>query len=300
MSVSLLASVVFGFLDLKSFDRMLPSFLDGTYNRYKNDTSAFVRWLSENSQKCGYVTTVKGATPIPPTKTPRLKGKARKEAKKTESSKPASSSNATGMPQKSVDSSLVSLKDLLLFAVAIVESTDPVIMVPANIIRAGLRAVSARKRCAEYYKSQTPDNEAAKSNHSHSYFISLMEQVMKALQPRFATTNAESATKPEDLRPTKDIFEHLENRFAVLDVEEPSEQDDVGATTAVPKVSHPVYRLESSENSQNVEEEKLFAIFCLFDDFWRLRDYVAGLWLDYKNCEIDLVTAAITTNTAFQ
>ncbi|TVY87900.1 hypothetical protein LAWI1_G008034 [Lachnellula willkommii] len=289
-----------GFLDLKSFNRMLPSFLDGTYNRYKNDTSTFVRWLSENAQRCGYVTTVKTATPIPPTKTPRLKGKARKEAKKTESSKPASSSDATGTSQKSVNYSLVSLKDLLPSAIAIVDSKDPVVLVPVNIIRAGLRAVSARKRCAEYYKSQTPDNEAAKSNHSHSYFISLMEQVMKALQPRFGTTNAESATKPADLRPTQDIFEYLENRFAVLDVEEPSEQEDVGATTAVPKVSQPVYRLESFENGQDVEEEKLFAIFCLFDDLWRLREYVAELWLDYKNGELDLVTAAITTNTAFQ
>ncbi|TVY18008.1 hypothetical protein LARI1_G007450 [Lachnellula arida] len=285
-----------GFLDLKSFNRMLPSFLDGTYNRYKNDTSTFVRWLSENAQRCGYVTTVKTTTPIPPTKTPRLKGKARKEAKKTESSKPASSSDATGTSQKSVNYSLVSLKDLLPSAIAIVDSKDPVVLVPVNIIRAGLRAVSARKRCAEYYKN----NEAAQSNHSHSYFISLMEQVMKALQPRFATTNAESATKPEDSRPTQDIFEHLENRFAVLDVEEPSEQDDVGATTAVPNVSQPVYRLETPENSQDVEEEKTFAIFCLFDDLWRLRDYVAELWLDYKNGEIDLVTAAITTNTAFQ
>jgi hypothetical protein len=36
--------------------KMLPEFLDSTYKKYKQDTSVFVEWLSENAQKCGWKT----------------------------------------------------------------------------------------------------------------------------------------------------------------------------------------------------------------------------------------------------
>lgn len=64
---------------------MLPAFLDSTYKRYKNDTSAFIRWLVENAKKCGYTPARGPAANVgkseEPAKAPRLKGKARKQAK---------------------------------------------------------------------------------------------------------------------------------------------------------------------------------------------------------------------------
>jgi hypothetical protein len=62
---------------------MLPGFLESTYKKYKNDTSLFVKWLCETGSKCGYaIGTVKTAKEEPLAKAPRLKGKARKQAKK--------------------------------------------------------------------------------------------------------------------------------------------------------------------------------------------------------------------------
>jgi len=65
---------------------MLPGFLESTYKRYKNDTSVFIKWLYEAGSRCGYVT----SEPIKPrdetpAKAPRLKGKARKQAKEAAS-----------------------------------------------------------------------------------------------------------------------------------------------------------------------------------------------------------------------
>jgi hypothetical protein len=62
---------------------MLPNFLESTYKKYKDDTSLFVKWLCETGSKCGYaIGTVKTAMQEPSAKAPRLKGKARKQAKK--------------------------------------------------------------------------------------------------------------------------------------------------------------------------------------------------------------------------
>ena len=61
---------------------MLPGVLESTYKKYKNDTSIFLKWLYETGSKCGYVASqpirVKNESPA---KAPRLKGKARKQAK---------------------------------------------------------------------------------------------------------------------------------------------------------------------------------------------------------------------------
>ncbi len=67
---------------------MLPSFLESTYKKYKNDTSIFVKWLCEAGSKCGYaISIVKTAKQEPAAKAPRLKGKARKEAKQASKSR---------------------------------------------------------------------------------------------------------------------------------------------------------------------------------------------------------------------
>jgi hypothetical protein len=38
----------------------------------------------------------------------------------------------------------------------------------------------------------------------------------------------------------------------------------------------------------------------MLGDLWQLRRFVGSLWLDYKNGKVDLITASVTTNVAFQ
>ncbi|XMA17390.1 hypothetical protein WAI453_010181 [Rhynchosporium graminicola] len=63
---------------------MLSGFLESNYKKYKQDTSVFVRWLYKSGQKCGYSASPSGNVQSSdvPAKAPRLKGKARKLAKK--------------------------------------------------------------------------------------------------------------------------------------------------------------------------------------------------------------------------
>lgn len=125
-----------------------------------------------------------------------------------------------------------------------------------------------------------------------------MEDVLRVLQPRFLTTRQHQTnhTKPASAEGI-DSFETIENRFAALEVEDTEELDN--SSTVSPESVARVYELETPKDKKVLEEERMFSIFCLLDDFWQLRDYVSTLWSDYKDEKIDLITASVTTNAAF-
>ncbi|TVY38400.1 hypothetical protein LOCC1_G008766 [Lachnellula occidentalis] len=275
---------------------MLPSSLTGTYERYKDDTSTFLRWLLENAPKSRATKDKDGsapaATPSPaPSKTARLKGKARLDAKKAVSAPPTNSYD-------SQEYCIVSLKELMPLATSIVNCDKPFITVPTHVFRAGLRAVSARKRCTSHFKRTTEDKETEESNQRHSYFSSLMEDVLRILQPRFLATRQRQTDHTEPGSTEKiPSFETIENRFAALELEDTEELET--ASTFSPERAARVYEVERSRDKKVLEEEKMFSIFCLLQDFWQLRDYVTTLWSDYKDRKIDVITASVTTNAAF-
>jgi hypothetical protein len=194
----------------------------------------------------------------------------------------------------------VSLKELLPLAQAIVNSKYP-IKIPSEIMRAGFRAVSARKKCAGYFKNNTDprDTETARANQGHSYFISLMEEVIMALQPCFALSSGVDQTAKPDSKTKRYSIEDLENKFVALEVEEPTERSNDAQLTNS-KAPEPFYELEVPKNKENAEAEKLFALFCLFDDFQSLRTFVMELWTGYGAGRVDLITTSVTTNAAFQ
>ncbi|KAG0647254.1 hypothetical protein D0Z07_7314 [Hyphodiscus hymeniophilus] len=271
---------------------MLPGFLTSTYKKYKQDTSTFIEWLSENAKECGFkmdeLEARSNATPA----APRLKGKQRKLAKQ------AGAKTSASPAKEKPKSYSISTKDILAQAKAIADSTRPAIEVPSVIIQAGLRAIVARKRCAAYFRGVAGSSSDSRDNVRHSYFIDLMEDALLALQPRFATIAGSSGATPQPLDesgPTSSRLEDLENRFVALDIEEPADEPDE-ATTARKK---PIYEIEPTTKTYG-QQEKLFAFFCLFDDLSRLREFLIELWKDYLSDNIDLITAAATTNTAFQ
>ena len=126
-----------------------------------------------------------------------------------------------------------------------------------------------------------------------------MEDVLLALQPRFAVSTGsanEDVQASDTSKSASDRLETLENRFATLDVEMPAEQLDEETLSTPTK---PVYKLEP-ETKADIDEDRLFAMFCLFDDLARLRHFLLDLWMDYLLDKNDLITTAVTTNTAFQ
>jgi hypothetical protein len=126
-----------------------------------------------------------------------------------------------------------------------------------------------------------------------------MEDVLLALQSRFVMSSgsAKEDSQSEDaLKSASDLLEGWESRFAALDVEESTENLDEETPSAPAK---PIYEL-APETKADTNEEKLFAMFCLFDDLARLRKFLLDLWTDYLLEKNDLIATAVTTNTAFQ
>lgn len=103
------------------------------------------------------------------------------------------------------------------------------------------------------------------------------------LQPCFAIT-AGAASEASNLIPLQSNLEALENRFAALDVEELAESDGEAAAThpTPPPRSQVIYEVEASKEKEDLEREKLFAIFCLFNDLGYLRSYVSNIWANTR------------------
>jgi hypothetical protein len=88
---------------------MLPQSLTGSYVRYKEDTSVFATWLYYNAKACGYhrpaalaVKPVANVTVVEGTKEPKLKGRARKEAKAAAAASAAAEPKQVCQPLKSL------------------------------------------------------------------------------------------------------------------------------------------------------------------------------------------------------
>ncbi|KAI4250747.1 MAG: hypothetical protein L6R42_008645 [Xanthoria sp. 1 TBL-2021] len=174
---------------------MLQEFLAGSYKRYKQDIALFITWLAKAASSVGYIpngtkhgqsqqTEPLAAEPtqsaVP--KGARLKGKARKAAK-----------DAAGKAEEpSVDTSeslaaagvkyTITTGELIHQAEAVAHSYLKFdVKMPASLQVVVERVVRARKRCSEWYQKSGVGNQYA--DKQHTYFIGILEQSLKILEP---------------------------------------------------------------------------------------------------------------------
>lgn len=133
------------------------------------------------------------------------------------------------------------------------------------------------------------------SNERHNYFITILEDAFRLLRPLLSFG-------PEAYRPKKqgvdpDVLP-LTNRFADLTVEDVAaivEQE--GAEEAnLPNVKNVVFEQDETE----IEEELKFAVGLFLEELQTMSDAACAQWKKYENNEIDLVVAAMTTDTAIK
>ena len=102
--------------------------------------------------------------------------------------------------------------------------------------------------------------------------------------------------KPTTKLPSDKKVDNIGNLFEYLGVEEPSEcaygDASVSDSSKSKDISDPIYELAPSD------EDKSFAIFCLFKDLTDIRHLVRQTWAEYREKQVALTTAAVTMNTA--
>lgn len=137
------------------------------------------------------------------------------------------------------------------------------------------------------------DHFEVKTTDRHLHFITLMEDIILVLQHLF-----EAKATPAVSTSSRESFLDLENRFAALDVEEPSQTETTSPTESSINLALPTIELQNSRSKD--DDEKIVAIYCLFGDLETLKRYVENVWSQYWRKELDLITASVITDTAFQ
>ena len=309
---------------------MLPDFLAGSYQRYKQDTALFTTWLAKAAASCGYKPQAKkrqlskpgptkppapiessqvskAAIPepvVPPTR--RLKGKERKAAKDAANKEKKPNVHTSESQAPSTVKYTITTAELLRQAEAVTQSrVKSRVQMPASLRTVVERAIRARQRCSEWFQKSDVHNKYADKQHTH--FIEILKQSLKILEPCVeAESSAQSHRKQDE--PSLDGNASITNRFAALKVEEspdvdPSEVFEAAAAVNMAQKTKTskdeavtVYELEDEDE---FDEELAFIIFCFFEDLHRTQEFVNELWRRYKARKCDLHTAAITTNAAF-
>ncbi|KAG5743055.1 hypothetical protein H9Q72_013948 [Fusarium xylarioides] len=260
---------------------MLPTPLQGTYQQYKADTDSVAAWLASTAKACGYpadLLTSTAAQQSQPKGGGRLKGKARKDAKKQ---KPAP--NAAPV-EPTRPKYIIAIKDFIPLAEYIFASTKPLISVPKSLAETIDRVIYMRSR----FGAQLEEHGAEvndKSDETHNYFIGVLEIVRSVLRPRMPTDT-----------PSYDSTEDLTNRFSGLNVYEPSQE-----FLDAPDIVRP-QKTDDDENTyeaepQNTLEDAMIAYAVMLDDLTHIRSHIKSIWANYKGGFYDLATAAVVTNT---
>ena len=293
---------------------MLPGFLQSTYKTYKEDTNAVASWLAVKAKQCGYSADLlthtggKSAQAKQAAKSQRLKGKARKEAKQAAQAQGAKAAPSSAQGAQSGPVYVIGTKDFISLAEYIVAFTKPVVEVPTSLVKVLDRAIKLRKGHNDWSRETKATGKAAdrlKSDETHSYFLGILEQTREILRPRMLADVTDDALSkpPADLSVASeqtDAASHkiAHNRFDNLEFEEPSQQflDAPGAVRAAGADPEKEPRFEA-ENLQT-PEEKYLAVHCMFQDIRYIRSFLRKLWTSYKDGQIDLVAASITTYTA--
>ena len=257
---------------------MLPKFLVGSYKRYRSDTDRLTTWLEETAKACGSNIQFASANVSQTFET--AKGKKSKEK-----------------PAVSYKIPLSSFKALA----KVIASYKPKVEVLTLIVGVARRAIALRKRCSECFRSSSrPDS---KMDDSHAYFTSTLKDVLSILGASDASraSQTKASYEPSDAKAKEASTEAFVNQFSALELKTTEDVPDSGSMKVNTSKAVEIGRSYEMEDDydENKETAQLISLLCLLEDLQNIRDFLDQIWLEYKVGNIDLMSASVTTNTAF-
>ncbi|KAF1847641.1 uncharacterized protein K460DRAFT_281363 [Cucurbitaria berberidis CBS 394.84] len=236
-----------------------------TYTQYKEDTKYIAGWLAEASHSVGHQ--------LHEAQTGHPRSKAKGRSNKGKNNNRNGGKSGRGGNKKY----LIKVSDFVPMAEAIANNEANVLVPVTN-----------------WFKSKTLDDNND-SNERHHYFITVLEDAFRLLRP-FISLGPE-AHRPGKPGATSDALP-LQNRFANLTVEDVAEiaEKEGAEESKLPDVSNVVFEQDEAE----MEEELKFAVGLLLQELQTMRDAACAQWEKYKNDEVDLIVAAMTTDMAIK
>lgn len=295
---------------------MLPSFLQSSYQAYIEDTEVLAKWLAIKAKHCGYPADLLSPPDFSTAATQlvrpssKVKRAARKKAKKA---KKAGKENVPSLenPVRPADSAryTIKVKDFATLAECIARSDKPVVQVPVTVVKALNRAIELRQQnhvLSQVGAESKLSVDVEESNQSHANFLDILERTREILKPRMPSKMINNfLLKPlprsgDQKNSDAGASEYISNMFDSLDIQEPPRSfldgPDIQLETGISDSREPTYQVEQL---QSMEEEYLVT-HCLFQDVKQIRSFLRQLWASYKDGDIALVAASITTNTAIE
>lgn len=237
-----------------------------TYHTFKASTTKIATWLGRSAERCG--------VDVPKPEPVQNDGKKPAKGKKSKVSSP---------PAKH----LLKLDDFIRFTKAIAASEEPKISFPKHIASLIQGVIQLRKQATDVFIGLARAKRTAaldKANAGHRHFVTVLDTVLAIFQPKHEHSAAET--------------KGLTNLFEALTVDEITADDGEMNPTTPPTAS----KVASSSLEYDLEpnaEDKMFRIFSLFKDVNEVREYIRGVWRDYRDGRVDVMSAAVTTDTAF-
>ncbi|KAI1176579.1 hypothetical protein F4777DRAFT_597573 [Nemania sp. FL0916] len=253
---------------------MALSALSSTYQQYKADTKSVAVWLASNGKGLGFDAITPPDNAVGGSKGGRLKGKARVEAKKQAAAQPYVISVKTFVPlAQHIATKIKSVPDWVGITLD--------------------RAIAVRSRFGKKLE-QNGSVLCEVSNSTHQHFVKVLEQVREILMPLMPAREVKETISID----TNDNDDNEErNRFSSLTFYEPS-QEFLDAPTPQRPAKAQVENIRYEVEAETSLESALFALATTIHDMGRVRVRIQSIWSDYKAEKIDLVSAAIATNTA--
>ncbi|KAI1772534.1 hypothetical protein F4818DRAFT_454044 [Hypoxylon cercidicola] len=247
--------------------------ISATYLAYKRDTAVYLSWLTQESQKYGWKRT---------TTTTRLKGKARKNAKKAKGN-----AGGTASSQENAHSTTEILEQIELIqqAVGTIKAKD----VPLFVKHALLRCIGLRERFASWYRKTKSDES---SNRTHQYFIDILWKGLSLFQQADDNTGS---TNPSGNKADEKDEQFMLNMFKALQVDDAPGQDesDNAEDRNTSKTS-----ATGEFDMEPDDTEEVFKIFCHFEDVHRIHDESVKVLRRVASGELDIVKATILIGAA--
>lgn len=284
---------------------MLPSALFTTFRQYKQDTQTITEWLASTARLCGYQ---------PPTVSEKLdtvasKAKSKNKKKKKAATPSTGETNTQSQPAAAPTSSkeyVVKTNEYVPMAQAITRSDASKVVIPLSVIKTWKSCIAGRSTTSKWYETNTERTDDQDSNITHEHFIEILKRALQILVP--VARLQELDRKQFKLEKNKTVsvqpFVTSDNKFAQLEIQDIDESayealaDAATSSEDRPKATDkkPKYIPEGP----NPFDEWYFALQCFMEDLEILQQQAQTYWEDYADGEIDLVTTAISTNTAIE
>jgi hypothetical protein len=167
------------------------------------------------------------------------------------------------------------------------------VVVPTEVFRLLKRCISLRQSVTRRFQA----GQASRENEAHQHFIDTLIGVGEILKGSI-DGSGKGAVGMEGTAA-------FGNRFVDLDVEGDVRGDDEEdiADIQLPEPPRATNAPSASRLTfgQAVDlSEGITSFLAFLGDVENVRDYIKDLWVDYKNGGVDLMTAAVTTNTALE